>query len=99
IVTAARAGTDRLPEVSGFVSAAGGGVSGIVHDAGPGLDTGSGTGPGTAVQGTEHRVAAGRSGYIGTQLAAGSLSETESAVLAEAEAAGATAVWVAVDGR
>ncbi|HEY4615584.1 MAG TPA: HAD-IC family P-type ATPase, partial [Citricoccus sp.] len=39
------------------------------------------------------------SGYISTQLAAGSLSEAESAALAEAEAAGATAVWVAVDGR
>ncbi|MCY1157203.1 MAG: copper-translocating P-type ATPase, partial [Citricoccus sp.] len=44
-------------------------------------------------------VAAGRSGYISTRLDAGTLTDAETAVLDAAEEAGATAIWVAVDGR
>ena len=47
--------------------------------------------------GTKHRVAAGRSSFITGQVA--ELTETHQQVLAEAEAAGATAIWVAIDGQ
>ncbi|MGM7669684.1 heavy metal translocating P-type ATPase [Microbacterium sp. A93] len=56
---------------------------------------------GGGVRGTveEHTVAAGRSSYIVTQLDSGALTAAEQQQLAEAEDAGATAIWVAVDGR
>jgi Cu+-exporting ATPase len=96
IVDAAR-GAGGLPGVTGFVSAAGGGVHGTVHDGGsqppaPGPTSDGGTG-------RTRTVAAGRSSYISTQLASGALTDAESEALAAAEAAGATAIWVAVDGQ
>ncbi|MFB9072503.1 heavy metal translocating P-type ATPase [Citricoccus parietis] len=46
-----------------------------------------------------HTVAAGRSSYISTQLDSGALTAAEEQQLADAEAAGATAIWVSVDGQ
>ncbi|GAA1127694.1 heavy metal translocating P-type ATPase [Citricoccus alkalitolerans] len=46
-----------------------------------------------------HTVAAGRSSYIATQLDSGALTPLEEQQLADTEAAGATAIWVSVDGR
>ncbi|GAA1659582.1 carbonate dehydratase [Citricoccus zhacaiensis] len=74
---AASAGST-VPEVTGFESAAGGGVRGTVQS---------------------HTVAAGRSSYISTQVDSGTLTAAEEQQLAAAEAAGATAIWVSVDGR
>jgi Cu+-exporting ATPase len=105
IVEAAR-GAGGLPEVTGFASAAGGGVHGTVHDVGsrasaPGITAGGGTTgtPPDDGRPRAHAVAAGRSSYISTQLDAGALTDPESEALAAAEGAGATAIWVAVDGR
>nr|WP_246858678.1 heavy metal translocating P-type ATPase [Citricoccus sp. SGAir0253] len=89
IVDAARA-AGPVPEVTGFASAAGGGVRGTVPDAGSPAAGGTAPRPRT--------VAAGRSDFIVTQLATGGLAEPDRRAFAEAEAAGATAVWVAVDG-
>ncbi|MGO1181591.1 heavy metal translocating P-type ATPase [Micrococcaceae sp. AOP34-BR2-30] len=50
------------------------------------------------LHGTEHRVAAGRSTFIAEQLNGGALTDAHQRALAEAEARGATAVWVSVDG-
>lgn len=79
---AAEAQGQRLPEVHGFTSTAGGGVQGTV-----------------AWEGAEYSIAAGRSTFITTQITAGGLTENEERALADAEAAGATAVWVAVNGE
>ncbi|WMY78654.1 heavy metal translocating P-type ATPase [Citricoccus sp. I39-566] len=56
---------------------------------------------GGGVRGTvlPHTVAAGRSSYIVTQLNSGALTAEQEQRLAEAEQAGATAVWISVDGR
>ncbi|MGW9551406.1 heavy metal translocating P-type ATPase [Citricoccus zhacaiensis] len=82
ITTAAREAAasagNTVPEVTGFESAAGGGVRGTVQS---------------------HTVAAGRSSYISTQLDSGALTAAEEQQFADAEAAGATAIWVSVDGR
>ncbi|WP_159553772.1 cation-translocating P-type ATPase [Citricoccus sp. K5] len=57
--------------------------------------------PGGGVRGTvqAHTVAAGRSSYISTELDSGALTAAEEQQLADAEAAGATAIWVSVDGQ
>src|SRR5699024_9331790 len=49
------------------------------------------------LQGTKQRVAAGRSTFIAEQV--GELTEAHQQALADAEAAGATAIWVAIDGE
>ncbi|WP_313822312.1 heavy metal translocating P-type ATPase [Citricoccus sp.] len=54
--------------------------------------------PGPAAPWT-HTVAAGRSSYISTQVDSGALTTAEERQLADAEAAGATAIWVSVDGQ
>lgn len=69
-----------LPEVSEFMSTAGGGVIGTVDFAG-----------------RQQRVAAGRSTFIIEHT--GALTPDQEQALADAEAAGATAVWVAIDGQ
>ncbi|MBB5750501.1 cation-translocating P-type ATPase [Micrococcus sp. TA1] len=104
IVDAARE-AGGIPEVTGFASSAGGGVRGLVHDVGspaaPGaVTTTSATGGDTAQPGRAQprTVAAGRSGYISTLLDSGTLTEAETAALDAAEGAGATAIWVTVDG-
>ena len=77
-----QAGTElaELPEVTEFVSTAGGGVIGTV-----------------AMGGSQQRVAAGRSTFIVEHT--GALTPQDERALADAEAAGATAVWVAIDGQ
>ncbi|KRE82000.1 heavy metal translocating P-type ATPase [Arthrobacter sp. Soil763] len=65
----------RLPAVTDFDSAPGGGVLGTVEG---------------------HRVLVGRAGWL--QDNGITLSGPEQAALADAEASGATAIWVAVDG-
>ncbi|XKH52970.1 heavy metal translocating P-type ATPase [Citricoccus nitrophenolicus] len=104
-----------VPEVTGFESAAGGGVRGTVafprnhrDDSGVAVAIGRQSPqqlptqtlgePGPADFRT-HTVAAGRSSYIATQLSSGSLTADEQQQLADAEAAGATAIWVSVDGQ
>ncbi|MDI3329485.1 MAG: heavy metal translocating P-type ATPase [Micrococcus sp.] len=103
IVEAARARTGSLPEVTGFASAAGGGVDGTVHDAGSAASAGgvAAGGPegGSTGTGRPRAVSAGRSSHIASRLDSGALSAAESAALARAESAGATAIWVAVDGQ
>jgi len=68
----------QLPEVTGFASTAGGGVTGTVE-----------------MGGKRHRVAVGRSTFITEHV--GELTDEQQQHLAEAEATGATAVWVAID--
>src|SRR5699024_4726263 len=77
-----QAGTElaELPEVTEFVSTAGGGVIGTV-----------------AMGGSQQRVAAGRSTFIVEHT--GALTPQDERALADAAAAGATAVWVAIDGQ
>lgn len=48
------------------------------------------------IEGTQQRVAAGRSSFITEHT--GALTSQQELALAEAEAAGATAIWVAIDG-
>ena len=48
------------------------------------------------IEGTQQRVAAGRSSFITEHT--GALTSQQERALAEAEAAGATAIWVAIDG-
>ncbi|GAA2036033.1 heavy metal translocating P-type ATPase [Yaniella flava] len=79
IVTAGKNVTE-LPEVTEFVSTAGGGVIGTV-----------------SMHGTHYRVAAGRSTFIVEHT--GELTSAQDQALADAEAAGATAIWVAIDGQ
>ncbi|MEV4899949.1 heavy metal translocating P-type ATPase [Citricoccus sp. NPDC055426] len=109
IVAAARerSATGQVPEVTDFSSAAGGGVRGTVTPgaewSGPVPDDGQSP-PELTTQreggpGREVIVAAGRSSYIVTQLDSGALTTAQEQQLAEAEEAGATAIWVAVDGR
>ncbi|MFC7401699.1 heavy metal translocating P-type ATPase [Citricoccus sp. GCM10030269] len=75
-----------LPEVTDFASAAGGGVRGTVPDAG-----------------RDHTVVAGRSsyltGYLSGEPGAGALTAEQEQQLYDVESTGATAIWVAVDGR
>ncbi|MEW1981065.1 heavy metal translocating P-type ATPase [Citricoccus sp. NPDC079358] len=102
-----------LPDVDRFTSAAGGGVHGtvvtprnhrndsgvavaIAHQSPQQLTTHGQREPVTA---DAHAVAAGRSSYIATQVDSGALTTAEEQQLADAEAAGATAIWVSVDGR
>ncbi|NUL47396.1 copper-translocating P-type ATPase [Cellulosimicrobium funkei] len=102
ITSAARAATasagTTLPAVDGFASAAGGGVQATVHLTAPpphgDAEEDSGD-HGTRV----HSVAAGRTSYIATHVNSGGQTATEQQQLADAEAAGATAIWVAVDGQ
>ncbi|GAA4118964.1 heavy metal translocating P-type ATPase [Enteractinococcus coprophilus] len=49
------------------------------------------------MHGTKHRVAAGRSTFITQQV--GELTDTQHQALADAEAAGATAIWVVINGE
>ncbi|WBL20099.1 heavy metal translocating P-type ATPase [Citricoccus sp. NR2] len=67
-------------------------VNDFVSTAGGGV-TGTAT-----LNGTEHRVAAGRSTFITEQLTAGDLTQAQHQALADAEAQGATAVWVSING-
>lgn len=101
IVAAARerSTTGRVPEVTDFSSAAGGGVRGIVPSPVDAQPSGDGQSPGDGHLDSGVPVAAGRSDYIVTQLDSGALTTAQEQRLAEAESAGATAVWVAVDGR
>ncbi|WP_022869815.1 heavy metal translocating P-type ATPase [Yaniella halotolerans] len=69
-----------LPEVTEFMSTAGGGVIGTVD-----------------MDGAQQRVAAGRSTFIVEHT--GALTPENEQALADAEAAGATAVWVAIEGQ
>ena len=87
IVDGARERGLDVPAVQDFSSTAGGGVRGTVVLAdGP-------DGP------TPHRVAVGRTSFLAAELGPDALTDAHRAALADAEAAGATAVWVAVDGR
>ncbi|GAA4758050.1 heavy metal translocating P-type ATPase [Citricoccus nitrophenolicus] len=110
IIAAARERSDsgHIPEVTGFTSAAGGGVHGTVTD---GSQTGhrgwsdpvpiDGQSPRdlTTHEGGLLSVAVGRSDYMATQLDSGALTAAEKQQLTAAEEAGATAIWVAVDGQ
>ncbi|SFV23983.1 Cu+-exporting ATPase [Micrococcus terreus] len=58
----------------------------------------SSAGGGVTGQVDGHSVAAGRSSFIAEQLSSGALDAEQERALAEAEAAGATAIWVSVDG-
>src|SRR5699024_1002348 len=69
-----------LPEVTGFMSTAGGGVIGTVD-----------------IAGDQKRVAAGRSTFIIEHT--GALATEQEQALADYKAAGATTVWVAIDGQ
>src|SRR5690625_2294296 len=76
------AGQERatLPQVMGFSSTAGGGVTGTI-----------------LTPEAQYKVAAGRSSFIVDHV--GGLSEEHERALNAAEAAGSTAVWVAIDGQ
>jgi Cu+-exporting ATPase len=69
-----------LPQVLGFSSTAGGGVTGTI-----------------LTPETHYSVAAGRSSFIVDHVE--ELTDEHQQALAEAEATGATAVWVAIDGQ
>ncbi|WP_418001198.1 heavy metal translocating P-type ATPase [Micrococcus lacusdianchii] len=84
VVDAARERELDVPAVQAFSSTAGGGVRGTVA-----LTDGP----------AAHRVAVGRTSFLEAELGADALTAAHRAALADAEAAGATAVWVAVDGR
>ncbi|HEY4578008.1 MAG TPA: heavy metal translocating P-type ATPase [Yaniella sp.] len=76
------AGQERatLPQVMGFSSTAGGGVTGTI-----------------LTPEAQYKVAAGRSSFIVDHV--GGLLEEHERALNAAEAAGSTAVWVAIDGQ
>lgn len=84
VVDAARERELDVPAVQAFSSTAGGGVRGTVA-----LTDGP----------AAHRVAVGRTSFLAAELGPDALTDAHRAALADAEAAGATAVWVAVDGR
>src|SRR5699024_6975587 len=69
-----------LPQVMGFSSTAGGGVTGTI-----------------LTPETQYNVAAGRSSFIVDHV--GGLTKEHERALNAAEAAGSTAVWVAIDGQ
>ncbi|GAA4476918.1 heavy metal translocating P-type ATPase [Enteractinococcus fodinae] len=69
-----------LPQVMGFSSTAGGGVTGTI-----------------LTPDAQYKVAAGRSVFIAEHVEG--LTAEHEQMFAEAEAAGATAVWVAIDGQ
>ena len=58
----------------------------------------SSAGGGVTGQVDGRSVAAGRSSFIAEQLSSGALDAEQEQALAEAESAGATAIWVSVDG-
>ena len=90
IVDGARERGLEVPAVADCSSTAGGGVRGTVTLDGPGAEAG----PVSA-----RRVAVGRTSFLAEEFGADVLAGAHRAALAEAEQAGATAVWVAVDGR
>ncbi|MDO4239698.1 MAG: heavy metal translocating P-type ATPase [Micrococcus sp.] len=89
IVDGARERGLDVPDVADFSSTAGGGVRGTVTLEGAGAPDGA----------SARRVAVGRTSFLEEELGADVLTDAHRAALTEAEQAGATAVWVAVDGR
>ena len=83
VVAAARERGLALPEAVDFVSEAGGGVHALVADG----------------HGGRLRVAVGRGSFIGSLLGPEAIGADAAAAFEASEAAGRTAVWVAVDGR